>query len=350
MAWNNCVVGTLTRGWFGLVLGLSLCVAALVCKLLMLCPCGASKAAREGAAVGVLQAALRLSLLCCPWIRVEKEDWTDDTWARLAEPDVEGRPVFLLSNHTSFLDTMVAVAAMPRAVAVRSRMYMSDHLYGLPLMGTCIRAAGHFPIQYKSMKEGAFTVDRAAVAAVDVRVDEHVTSGGGVLCFFPEGAMNKDLAHLLPFRFGGMKRALKYDARIYHLTTVGCPDVWPRQAYVGGFPGTVRIGLEAVAPSSCSVLGAKLRSEFADGAKSPPVATPLSQAEQEQKDAEMLASHLHTTMQKHWQRLSDQRGEGCCCRVCSGGEKKAQEGAAESLLSSSSPPNSPPASPMRREA
>ncbi len=327
MTGSNCLLAALARLWFALVLGLSLSFAATVCKLLMLCPCGQSQVFREGLAISVLRAALWFTLMCCPWIRIEKEDRTTEAWARLAEPDPEGRPVFLLSNHTSFLDTMIAVSVMPRTLAVRSRMYMSDHLYSLPLMGTCIRAAGHFPISYKSQTDGDFRVDRNEVAAVDMKVDEHVTSAGGILCFFPEGTLNKMPERLLPFRFGGMKRALKYDARIYHLTTVGCPEVWPRVAYIGGFPGTVRFGVEAVAPSGSVALCSDLRSASKGSGDL------HSQAEQDQQDAELLAAHLQNTMQKHWDRLSDERGIYCCCPS----EQTAVQGASEALLRPHSP-------------
>jgi len=95
----------------------------------------------------------------------------------------------------------------------------------------------------------------------------------------------------------------------------------------GGIPGTVRFGLEAVAPDGCQALAQQL---LQAGEKSG------------QKEHELLATHLQTTMQAQYDRLrqADDGGSCGCCRRQSG---PPASGSLESLLS---PPNSPPGSPV----
>ena len=319
--------GALGQAWFGLLLTLALLVAALLCKAMMLAQLCTSlrDCTRERWAIAITQAAFRFVLLGCPWVRVQAEG--EAHWGRLGASDE--RPVFLLANHTSFLDTVLAVAKIPRHIAIRTRMYTSQHLLGLPLLGTCIKAMGHFPVPYVHSEEGKFAVDAEAMQQTEASVDAHLAAGGdAILSFFPEGQLNKRPAQLLPFRYGGIRRALEHDARIWHLTTCGCEVVWPRWAAVGGIPGTVRFGLEAVAPDGCQALAQQL---LQAGEKSG------------QKEHELLATHLQATMQAHYDRLRQADGGGCFCGCCRRQSGPPASGSLESLLS---PPNSPPGSPV----
>ena len=43
----------------------------------------------------------------------------------------------------------------------------------------------------------------------------------------------------MAFRYGGMKKALEFDAHLFMFTTCGLDKIWPRWEQVGGFPGYV---------------------------------------------------------------------------------------------------------------
>lgn len=207
----------------------------------------------QGCSLMLVQFAWRTSLAFAPWIRFDADPDYDAQWKSILdamkkyeEEDVKlgrpRRPLFILANHTSFLDTILGVAKMPANALWRCRTYMSAHLFRMPVLSTVCTSIGHFPVHYKSGEDGAFKVDVEKMELVEKEVNKHIESGGW-LCFFPEGQMNKSPETILPFRFGGMKRALQTDARLVSLVFRGNPKVWPRKAAVGGYPGKVRFSM-----------------------------------------------------------------------------------------------------------
>jgi 1-acyl-sn-glycerol-3-phosphate acyltransferase len=75
------------------------------------------------------------------WIRVRKADGDED---RVLVPD-ETRPTIVLVNHTSFLDTLLAVTLLPCGTVHRARTYLASYLLKIPLLSTMIRAIGRYP-------------------------------------------------------------------------------------------------------------------------------------------------------------------------------------------------------------
>ena len=59
-------------------------------------------------------------------------------------PD-ETRPTIVLVNHTSFLDTLLAVTLLPCGTVHRARTYLASYLLKIPLLSTMIRAIGRYP-------------------------------------------------------------------------------------------------------------------------------------------------------------------------------------------------------------
>merc|ERR1711862_423933 len=102
--------------------------------------------------------------------------------------------------------------------------------------------------------------------------------------------MGKTPEKVLPFRFGGMKKALETDARLCSFVTYGNPVVWPKKAQVGGFPGRVMYSMQPVAPHGCKAFVADLR------AKGVP-------DERDMSDVELLAKHGQALMQKQYDEL-----------------------------------------------
>jgi 1-acyl-sn-glycerol-3-phosphate acyltransferase len=73
---------------------------------------------------------------------------------------------------------------------------MADYLLNMPILGVCIQAMGHFPVAFKGKADGDFSVDREKMAQTQLRVDNHIQSGG-ILCFFPEGQLNVNPAEIM---------------------------------------------------------------------------------------------------------------------------------------------------------
>jgi len=265
-----------------------------------------SKSTREGVSLMICQLAWRLSLFFAPWIKCLPDEDYVDQWSvilgLMAESDAEAaangttpKPLFVIANHTCFFDTVLSVCKFPGQVMWRVRTYMSAGLFKLPVLSTLCKSVGHFPVYFASDEAGKFKVDSARMEKVEAEVDAHLKSGGW-LCFFPEGQMNLTPDKILPFRYGGMKRAVEFDARIVSLVTRGNTSVWPRTAKVGGFPGQVRYSLKNIAPHGVCEF---LRLAREEGAAE----------EKEMKDHEILARRMQEIMQIQYDQLATPSGK-----------------------------------------
>ena len=113
-------------------------------------------------------------------------------------------------------------------------------------------------IQIYSTEDGKFSLDKEKFAIVDSRVNDHIEKKG-LLAFFPEGQINSNPERLLQFRYGGMKKALQYDASLFFFVNTGNHSVWPRKAAIGGFPGSVKYRVECITKDGCSKLVSQLK-------------------------------------------------------------------------------------------
>lgn len=285
------------RVLFAINLGVSVTINYFFAWILLLTPdCLVSVRVRNGLALCATHFAFAYAIAISPWVDVRTDGDLAPTWAEVVghinDAD-DGRPVFLLGNHTSFLDTVLTVAKAPLTLIYYSRTYVKEGLLDMPILGVVIRSMGLFTVNFKGVKDGDFSVDKEKMAAMQVRVDEHIERGG-VLCFFPEGQVNSKPEKVLPFRYGGIKVALKNDAKLYQYITVGCPGVWGKREAVGGWPGTVLYGLKPLAPDGTVALLADLRKR--------------QTAEQADKaDAALLAEHLQGRMQAYYDDLAAKR-------------------------------------------
>lgn len=287
-------VAQIGRAVFGVSLLLPMIMVALLCLVLR----GLSSAGilavrtREGLSLLLVQASWRLSLLLCPWVWVTAAPGFGEGCAALAAARSAARArgestaFFVLSNHTSFLDTIIAVARLPSSVVYNCRTYMATHLFNLPVLSTICIACGHFPVGFTGTKDGDFSVDRAAMDKTQARVDAHIRAGG-ILVFFPEGQMNKDPTSIMAWRYGGMKKALEFDAHLYMFLTCGLENIWPRWEQLGGFPGSARCSMSKFGAGGCRALAAELKK--GDGA-----------ASKEKEDHAALAVYGQVQMQKEY--------------------------------------------------
>jgi len=277
----------------GLLAG-SMVWAAALCKMVYLLPL--PKAFAEGICLMLTQIAWTSSVRLSPWISVTKQSSSDD-WAEIISGlDGKERPLFLLGNHTSFFDTLLTVTKLPVSVLWKMRTYMKNDLFNFPILGTICRSVGHFPVFFKSDEEGTFKVDGDKMAGVEQQVNAHLGSGGW-LCFFPEGAVNKNPDKLMPLRYGGFKKALDFDANLASFVTCGNPTIWPMKAAVGGFPGQIRYSTKILAPNGTKALAAELRKKAEDEAKTP------EERENIPDDHKLVAHAVQVMMQSQYDEL-----------------------------------------------
>jgi 1-acyl-sn-glycerol-3-phosphate acyltransferase len=98
----------------------------------------------------------------------------------------------LVSNHVSFVDAVLLMAASPRPI----RFIMDHRIFATPVLGTLFKLAKAIPIA--PQKEDPVAYERAFAEA------RKVLAEGDLLCIFPEGGLSKD-GQLGEFKGGVMK-------------------------------------------------------------------------------------------------------------------------------------------------
>ena len=290
----GAILSTLGRVWFAIVLLIPMLVTALVIKLLSFC---LKKKTLNGTSVVLISYAWRLSLALTPWMWITSAKKYSEKLTKLneqvrarAQGEDGARPVFLLGNHTSFLDTILTITRLTTSIAYQSRTYMSAHLFKLPILSTICVGCGHFSVPYKGSGDDDFSVDKVKIAETQKKVDEHIESNG-VLCFFPEGAMNGNPKEIRSIRYGGMQKALDYDAIIWIFMTNGNHVLWPRKSQIGGLPGYGQYTMKELAPIGCRELVNKLKKQ-------------LSKEDLgKKKDSQLLSEYIRIQMQGEWDDL-----------------------------------------------
>lgn len=294
----GALLGRLCNAAFCLTFGLNTLVAAAIMKLATFLPM--SKKSKEEWALRITRLFWMMSFRQCPWIRITKDPSGWEDWdalrqkmqlvdAEVAAGRANPRPVFVLSNHTSFLDVPLMVSFMPYWAYVRSRAYMSDHLLKIPVLSTICRCIGHFVVYFASAAEGAFKLDTQKMEVVEKQVDAFMDDGG-YMAIYPEGQINKNPDTIMPLRYGGIKRALERDAAITLLVFYGNTKVWPRKALISGRPGHIRYGTRVVSPDGCRAYVKALREAG------------LPEEERELPDHALLAKRLQASLQEMYDR------------------------------------------------
>jgi 1-acyl-sn-glycerol-3-phosphate acyltransferase len=95
----------------------------------------------------------------CPWITVEPRGLNFSS--AMGE---SGKPVLILGNHTSFLDTLLFAAFIDMRVVGGIKTLVAASLFKLPLLGYIMKSIGHIPVYFNKAKEhiaGQFETDRS---------------------------------------------------------------------------------------------------------------------------------------------------------------------------------------------
>ncbi|MGH7805091.1 MAG: lysophospholipid acyltransferase family protein [Candidatus Binatia bacterium] len=152
---------------------------------------------------------------------------------RVVNPDrveiPQGRPVMLMSNHSSLYDIPLVFQALPGSI----RMLTKRELFRVPIWG-------------RGLKAGEFvSIDRSdhAQAMRDLAAAREKMASGIVLWVAPEGTRSRD-GSLGGFKKGAFMLALETGATIIPIGIRGARDVLPAKTsrFVLGHEAEVRIG------------------------------------------------------------------------------------------------------------
>jgi 1-acyl-sn-glycerol-3-phosphate acyltransferase len=146
---------------------------------------------------------------------------------------VEGRehlatPGVLVANHSSYLDVVALLAAIPGDV----RFVAKRELGHTPLVGTVLRRVGHLTVERFDLSRSVADAERVAGALRE----------GVPLLFFPEGTFVATPG-LLPFRLGAFKAAVEAECPVVPVAIVGTRDILPADRWLPRRgPITVAVG------------------------------------------------------------------------------------------------------------
>lgn len=226
------------------------------------------------------QTGWRIVLLLCFWVCITVESSSEMVEA-LKETRASGGAFVLIMNHTSFLDTIMAVALFPICHVGSVRMMVSQHLKKMPFLGTIVTAMQHFSVPFKSDVDGVFEVDKEAMGPVLEKYEQWMLDGN-IASWYPEGALNKENPiQLQTFRAGGFGMVTRNDASIWAGVFVGNDVCWPSRAAAGGRPCRISLKHLEICDSSSLLL------EKAG----------LGQAQEKDRNI-YLANHAREVMQK----------------------------------------------------
>ena len=132
----------------------------------------------------------------------------------------------LLANHSSFLDSIILEAFLPRHIWFMTKNSQYRH----PLLFWFLRLARSFPVR-------RYTVDAQAV-----RNAMGIVGRGHLLGIFPEGERNWD-GRMLPFKRGTMRLVLALGKPVIPVGISGAYGLMPRWTHaIARLPVTVRMG------------------------------------------------------------------------------------------------------------
>jgi 1-acyl-sn-glycerol-3-phosphate acyltransferase len=136
-------------------------------------------------------------------------------------------PAVLAANHSSYLDVVALLAALPAGV----RFVAKRELLRVPLVGTAIRKAGHLTVDRVQTSQSVADAERVTAA---------LRAGHAVLVF-PEGTFVRS-AGILPFRLGAFKSAVETGRPIVPIAIRGTREVLPSGAWLPR-PGPITVAI-----------------------------------------------------------------------------------------------------------
>jgi 1-acyl-sn-glycerol-3-phosphate acyltransferase len=140
------------------------------------------------------------------------------------------RSAILVANHSSYLDVVALLAALPRDLTFVAKR----ELLTAPIVGRILRKSGHLTVDRVDLSRGVLDAARVSTAVRD----------GALLCVFPEGTFI-DRPGLLPFRLGAFKAAVEGGCPIVPVVIRGTRDVLAADSWI---PRPGRIDVTVLPP------------------------------------------------------------------------------------------------------
>ncbi len=128
-------------------------------------------------------------------------------------PDNE--PVIFVSNHQSFIDVKLSIAAIPRNFSFISK----DILFKIPFLGKYMRTSGHIGIR-RSEERNAYGTLNEVIKKLD---------SGKSIIFFPEGTRSEN-GELGKFKRGIAMIILKSGRRVIPTAIIGSRGYLPKSS------------------------------------------------------------------------------------------------------------------------
>jgi fatty-acyl-CoA synthase len=136
-------------------------------------------------------------------------------------------PAVLGANHSSYLDVVALLAALP----LDFRFVAKRELVRTPVIGAVIRKAGHLTVERTQVSQSVADAER---------VTEALRSGLSV-CVFPEGTFARPPG-ILPFRLGAFKSAVETGCPVIPVTIRGTRGILPADEWLPR-PGPITVAV-----------------------------------------------------------------------------------------------------------
>jgi fatty-acyl-CoA synthase len=177
---------------------------------------------------------LAIRLLPAPRVDRAVRRWCNTVLAlagcrlRLEGAENLGGTGILAANHSSYLDVVALLAALPVDVRFVAKRELED----TPLVGTVIRKVGHLTVERFDLSRSVADAERVVRAL----------RGGIRLLFFPEGTFTA-APGLLPFRLGAFKAAVEANCPVIPIAILGTREILPAERWLPRRgPVTVSVG------------------------------------------------------------------------------------------------------------
>ncbi|MFN2386653.1 MAG: lysophospholipid acyltransferase family protein [Thermoanaerobaculia bacterium] len=161
------------------------------------------------------------------------------------------RSYVVVSNHESFCDIPVLLATLPMSL----RFMAKRSIFGVPVLGWSIAAAGFIPVDRGERSRGAATMDAAL----------RRLRGGRSVVIFPEETRSAN-GSLLPFKQGAALLALRSGLPLLPFGIAGTRRILPKGSWrISGGPVVLcagsPLGVEGRRPSDRRDLTRRLQAE-----------------------------------------------------------------------------------------
>jgi fatty-acyl-CoA synthase len=136
-------------------------------------------------------------------------------------------PAVLAANHSSYLDAVALLAALPSDF----RFVAKRELARTPVVGAIIKRAGHLTVERTQVSQSVADAERVTRALRD----------GVTVCVFPEGTFARPPG-ILPFRLGAFKSAVETGCSVIPITIRGTREILPADEWLPR-PGPITVAV-----------------------------------------------------------------------------------------------------------